>query len=317
MAVIRKVMTGRMGKILLTGGSGIVGSALTKRLLAQGHTVYSLSRHPVKSKDNLIGLSGDILKPYLGMSAVPARNFDACYHLAAVMRLGRDKNGSIWRTNVEGTKNVLDLCLQYNIPHLYYCSTAYTQGRNVYERTKRICEILVEDSDIPRKTIFRPSIIMPSQGQLSDQQFLQYVMLLIKVHRRAEVIRRKIEGTLRLPILTPVFRIKGDPDSVVNLVTVDAVADAMANIGDEGTYWLTNPQPPKLKDICEWVGDFIMVRLEAHWDFTPTPLELAFEKMTSAFSPYLEGGDTFPSDIPTCPITREYTQQAIKKLLGY
>ena len=35
-----------MTKILITGGTGFIGSALTKRLLAQNYEVTVLSRHP-------------------------------------------------------------------------------------------------------------------------------------------------------------------------------------------------------------------------------------------------------------------------------
>lgn len=293
----------------------MVGSALTKRLLGQGHTVYSLSRHPVESTGNLVGIPGDILLHNLEILATPTQGFAACYHLAALMKLGKDHDGLIWQTNVEGTANVLDFCARYDIPHFYFCSTAYTQGRNTYENSKKVCELMVKESDIPHKTIFKPSIIMPELGQVSSQHFLQYVMLLIRVHRRAELIRRRIEGTLRLPVLRPVFRIRGNPGGFLNLVTVDAVADNMAAIKDDGTYWLTNPSPPTLKQVTEWVGDCIMVELDACERFNPTPLELAFEKMTDAFAPYLQG-DKFHSDITASSITKEYIEESIKKLVS-
>ena len=33
------------------------------------------------------------------------------YHLAAIITLTRDRDGRVWRTNVEGTRNVVDACV--------------------------------------------------------------------------------------------------------------------------------------------------------------------------------------------------------------
>lgn len=43
-----------MAKVLITGGTGMVGQALTARLLGAGHEVALLSRHPRPSKDSRI-----------------------------------------------------------------------------------------------------------------------------------------------------------------------------------------------------------------------------------------------------------------------
>ncbi|GAI98998.1 unnamed protein product, partial [marine sediment metagenome] len=105
--------------ILVTGASGFLGSALIPRLLEKGHKVYCLSRHPPEAKENLIPLTGDILKYCLGLEEIPA-DIEAVQHLAGLHNLGEDKDGSIWATNVTGTRNVIDFCLKHKIPHLYF-----------------------------------------------------------------------------------------------------------------------------------------------------------------------------------------------------
>ncbi len=143
--------------ILVTGASGFLGSALIPRLLKKGHKVYGLSRHPPEPAKNLVPLEGDILKPELGLDGVPW-DIHAVHHLAAIHRLGEDKDGSIWRTNVEGTQNIIDICEKHRIPRLFFCSSAYTDGRNVYERSKAMCERMLEESAVPKVTIFKPSL---------------------------------------------------------------------------------------------------------------------------------------------------------------
>jgi len=301
--------------ILVTGGSGFLGSALTQCLSKKGRCVYSLSRHPPEAGETLMPLVGDITQPNLGLKEVP-KDIDAVHHLAAIHKLGEDKDGSIWKTNVDGTGNVIDFCEDHEIPHLFFCSTAFTRGRNPYERSKALCERMVMDSMIPRVTIFKPSIIMGTKAHFYPGHFSQFVLALIKFHKKADPIRRKIEGTLRLPVFEPVHRVRGNPDGELNMVPIDRVADAMAEIEERDTFWLTNPRPPKLKQLAEWISEIAMVRLIIEpKPFKPSVAEMAFHRMTEAFDPYLEGDD-FKSDLKNCPrITRSFIQETIRRAL--
>lgn len=306
-----------MSNLLVTGASGFVGQVLVRKLLEKEHIVYGLSRHPPAPAKNLIPLVGDITQPDLGLEEIP-RDIHCIYHLAGIHSLREeDEDGSIRMTNVAGTQNVLDFCVHHNIPRLYFASTAYTLGRSPYEKSKIINEEHVEryqEKQGLKTTIFKPSVIMGTAEHPYPGHFMQFVSGVVKIHQRAEIIRRKIEGTLRLPIIEPVFRIKGNPEGKLNLVTVDMVAEAMANTDKEDTFWLTNPDPPTLGQLVEWVGEFLMVRMKIEPEFKPTPIEAQFAKMASSFAPYLQG-DHFPSDLESCPITREFIHETIKRSL--
>ena len=72
-------------KILVTGGVGFVGTALIKKLIKEGHEVYSIddysigtTRNEVKGCDYHIG---DIVND------LPSSSFDLIYHLAALSRI--------------------------------------------------------------------------------------------------------------------------------------------------------------------------------------------------------------------------------------
>jgi len=301
----------------VTGASGFVGQALIPKLLAKGEHIIALARDKEKAKKVLPPeveiLEGDILMPNLGVDKAP--KLEKLFHLAALHRLGEDKDSAIWETNVVGTQNVIEFCENHNIPHLYLVSTAYTAGRNRYERSKAFCETLVKQSSIPNITIFKPSIVMGTPQHFYPGHFSQFVLLVINLHQRAETLRKKMEGSLRLPVLEPVFRLKANPQGKLNLIQIDEVAKAMTEIEEPGTYWLTHPSPPTLDELVEWVGEFIMVRMKIESNFKATPIEAAFERMAAAFIPYL-WGDNFPSDLKDCsPITREYIQQIITKTL--
>ncbi len=314
-------------RILVTGAAGFLGSRLCDRLASQGEQVFALTRRepvvfvrmhrePVMANEkagSIVPVRGDILEPELGMAE--SLEVSAVYHLAADHRLGADPHGEIWNTNTFGTTHVIKWCEDHGLPHLYLCSTAYSEGnRNPYERSKKLSEDLARCYK-GKLTIFKPSIIMGS----GIQHFSQFVLAFIRFHRRAEIIRRHLEGTLRLPVIEPVFRLKANPEGRLNLIHVDDVARAMAEIKGEGTYWLTHPHPATLEEITRWVGEFCLVDLKAMPDFKMMPIEMAFHRLASAFVPYLEGEDfrecLWNYNQEAQPVNRESIHAELKRSL--
>ena len=304
--------------ILVTGASGFIGSALIPLLIEKGHRVYGLSRHPPIGSRDLIPIIGDVIEPNLGLKDAP-EDITAIYHLAGIHTLNQeDKDSLIWKTNVDGTKNVLAFCLKHDIPRLSFISTAYTWPVNPYglskiENESAITEFAKEHNI--EVTILKPSIVMGTAEHPYPGHLSQWVSAVIQVHRRAELIRRKIEGTLRLPVIEPLFRIRGNPKGKLNLIQIDQVAWGIANIEEAGTFWLTHPDPPTLQQLVDWIGELIMVRMRFEPEFKSTPIEAAFQKMTAAFTPYLQG-DNFPSNLPLSPpIIKSFIQETVKRSL--
>src|SRR3989442_8378221 len=96
-------------KVLVTGGTGFVGSHLVRHLLAHGEEVVCLVR-PRSRLDNLQGLSvhfasGDLRHFDTVRAAV--RGCGIVYHCAADYRLSCKDPDQMYAVNVEGTKNVL------------------------------------------------------------------------------------------------------------------------------------------------------------------------------------------------------------------
>jgi len=109
-------------KALVTGGGGFLGKAIILKLLARGDAVRSFSRgdYPELRDRGVDVVHGDIADPSAVHSAVA--DCDVVFHVAA-------KPG-IWgpyaeyhRTNVMGTKNVIEACKGHQVTRLVYTST--------------------------------------------------------------------------------------------------------------------------------------------------------------------------------------------------
>jgi UDP-glucose 4-epimerase len=90
--------------ILVTGGTGLVGSRLLKRLVQAGVECRALVRAGKELPADVTPVEGDVLDPASLAKAV--EGVSAIVHLAAVFRtLDTDQ---IWKVNLAGTRNLID-----------------------------------------------------------------------------------------------------------------------------------------------------------------------------------------------------------------
>lgn len=114
--------------ILVTGASGFVGSAVVRHLLQAGHQVRVLVR-PTSARINFAGLpvetmEGDLRDPDALARAVAGVQF--VFHVAADYRLWARNPQDIVRTNVEGTRNVMNAALIARVERIVYTSSVAT-----------------------------------------------------------------------------------------------------------------------------------------------------------------------------------------------
>ena len=112
-------------KILVTGGTGFIGSNLVKRLLDEGHEVQSLDNYSTGTVKNEVNgckyWHGDI-------STITNLNkdFDLIFHLAAQSRVqpSFDNPTKTFKVNVEGTETVCKFALDIGAKVVYAGSSS-------------------------------------------------------------------------------------------------------------------------------------------------------------------------------------------------
>ena len=117
---------------LVTGANGFVGSALARVLLAQGHQLRALVR-PGSDRRNLENLDlelseGDLTDPASLKHAV--KGCSQLFHVAADYRLWIPDPASMYRTNVDGTRNLLRAAADAGVDRMVYTSSVATLGLN-------------------------------------------------------------------------------------------------------------------------------------------------------------------------------------------
>jgi dihydroflavonol-4-reductase len=117
-------------KVLVTGATGFIGGNLARALLEQGFEVRALvretsSRTAIQDLD-LDLVTGDLSNPACLDRAL--KGCDALFHAAAAYTFWSADPKSIYETNVQGTRNILDAALRAKITKVIYTSTESTIG---------------------------------------------------------------------------------------------------------------------------------------------------------------------------------------------
>ena len=117
-------------RALVTGATGFVGAAVARALLRQGWSVRALVRLQ-SDRRNLAPLALEVVDGDLNDAESlqrAAAGCEALLHVAADYRLGARDPQALYRTNVEGTRNVLHAARAAGIGRIVYTSSVATIG---------------------------------------------------------------------------------------------------------------------------------------------------------------------------------------------
>jgi len=163
-------------KALVTGGTGFTGSHLVRSLIEEGMEVRVLAR-PTSKTDFLKDLDAEIVIGDISERDDldrAVKGMDKVFNIAAAFRESNLPEKTYWAVNYNGTKNILEACLKYDVSRLVHCSTigvvssvatvpsdetaSYSPG-DVYQQSK--CEAEKEVLRFAREKKLPASVIRP------------------------------------------------------------------------------------------------------------------------------------------------------------
>lgn len=117
-------------QILVTGASGYIGCELSHVLAQQGHTVHALVRSmkaaAILQHPNIKILRGDITDP--ASIAAAMAGCQQVYHTAGLVQIAAYDPGKFYRSNVSGTRHILDAALAHGIEKIVFTSSCGVWG---------------------------------------------------------------------------------------------------------------------------------------------------------------------------------------------
>lgn len=152
-------------KIGITGGTGFVGSYAIRELLENGyHNITAIKREESRKDllhdidDQIHWVSGDILDVPSLENAF--HDVDILIHAAAMVSFHGSDRSEMKRVNIEGTRNIVNLAIDFPVKKLIHLSSVAAIGRS-----KQFSEIS-EDSKWEEDDLNSPYAISKRQSEL-------------------------------------------------------------------------------------------------------------------------------------------------------
>ncbi|MDU2065883.1 MAG: NAD-dependent epimerase/dehydratase family protein [Sporomusaceae bacterium] len=120
-------------KVLVTGGAGFIGSHLSRKLLADGHTVVIYDNLSTGRKEHVPAkvklVVGDIRHEMMS-TVLATEKFDAVVHLAAQTGVPASIESPLFDAdvNIQGSVRLLEACRTYGVKRVVFASTAAVYG---------------------------------------------------------------------------------------------------------------------------------------------------------------------------------------------
>ena len=120
--------------VLVTGGTGFLGSYIIKQLVEKGYNVRALRRSnklpfwiAKEILEKVEWVEGDVLDVIALENAM--NGVDTIIHSAAIVSFATKDRKEMYHVNVEGTANVVNIALEKNVRRLVHISSVAALGR--------------------------------------------------------------------------------------------------------------------------------------------------------------------------------------------
>jgi len=245
--------------ILITGGTGFIGSHLVRALLAKGKKVLVFARKTSSIK-KLEKLNVKIFYGSLDdiNSLVEAtKDIKTVYHLAAMLGSPEIAYKQLYNVNVKGTQNLIEACTKNKVKRFILISSVAAMGpakhmadektkcnpKTDYDKTKYFSELAVKKSDLDW-TIIRPTMVY-GPGEIRN---------------KAKMFRLIQKGF---------FAIIGNGKNLMSLVYIDNLVNGIILAGEnrksvKQTYIISDKNPYTMNKFIKTIAQQEKVRTPFH-----------------------------------------------------
>ena len=291
-------------KILITGGTGSLGTALTKRLLSMGvEQIRIFSRNEFKQISMESSIQDERLRFLIGDVRDQKRleraieDVDIVFHAAALKHVPKVEYNPFEaiKTNVEGSQNVIDACLENDVERAVCIGTdKAVSPLNTYGATKLLMEKLfvnAQQYSNPKKhptkffavrygNVFGssgsviPKFIQQLQNKenltITDEQMtrfsitmdqaLDFILKATELGNGTEIFVPKLKSYNLTQVKNILFELFGSSDSkIIGIRPGEKLHETLINLDEMRSAWLYND----LYMILNW--DFNENYLQKHY----------------------------------------------------
>jgi nucleoside-diphosphate-sugar epimerase len=241
-------------RVLVTGGTGFIGSHLVRRLLARRHDVVSLDKNPGLFDAELGSKGANLMTGSVTNPADVNRAIQGCevvYHLASPFGDILQPDAAYWEIEVNGTRNVLEAAQRHRIRRVIHCSTQGVHG--IIDRPPGD-----ENSPVAPRDYYCYS---KAEGERICQDFVAQGMDLVIVRPTSVYGPGDTRGWLKLyrMVASGWFVMVGDGRTLNHPVYVENLVDVFELIADnpvaKGRVYLAgDDEPVSLSELVRAVG---------------------------------------------------------------
>jgi len=118
--------------VLVTGGAGFFGGVLKREILGSGDRCISVDIVPDEdSHPNLVKAQVDIRDIAALDRVFASERIDGVVHCAAMLAHGSEEEAGLWRSNVDGTRNIAEAMRKAGVRHLVFTSSNCLWGEGL------------------------------------------------------------------------------------------------------------------------------------------------------------------------------------------
>lgn len=247
-------------KVLITGGSGFIGSHIAERLVAQGHEVLVIDNYETGRRDNLTAgpllkiVEGSIVDIELVNQLFADFKPEKVVHAAASYKDPDNWKGDTL-TNALGTANIVQAAERNAVERLIYFQTALCYGLHPLEQPITLTHpIYPESSYAISKTAGEQYIMLSKLDYISFRLANAYGP-------------RNLSGPLptfyfRLTNNKPCFVMDTRRDFIFVDDLVDCVMRALEGHGKRGTYHISSGADYSIKELFDATVKALAITLE-------------------------------------------------------